>query len=77
LAVPNQTSSFAGGYWLCACKFRLDFVDVKINCTGGDPAELCLGPTVNYLSVAMPFERGDAGPVRCDEQFGALGVDIP
>jgi hypothetical protein len=52
-------------------------VDVKINCTGGDPAELCLGPTVNYLSVAMPFERGDAGPVRCDEQFGALGVDIP
>ena len=30
-------------------KVRLDFVDVKINCTGGDPAELCFS------------ERGDAG----------------
>jgi len=32
----------------------MDFVDVKINCTGGDPAELCFSPTVNYLSAATP-----------------------
>jgi hypothetical protein len=30
----------------------LDFVDVKINCTGGDPAELYFSPTVNYLNAA-------------------------
>jgi hypothetical protein len=34
--------------------FRLDFIDVKINCTGGDPAELCFSATVNYLITAMP-----------------------
>ena len=31
-----------------------DFVDVKINCIGGDRVELCFSPTVNYLSAATP-----------------------
>jgi hypothetical protein len=38
----------------CAQTFCLGFVDVKINCTGVDPAELCSSPTVNYLNAVTP-----------------------